>query len=275
LEMQVKLLRVLQERFVDPVGSLNPVKIDVRVIAATHHDLEKEVEAGHFREDLYYRLNVIPLLSPPLRERSEDIPELLDFHAKRFAPAGIAAIMFDQETITALCDYEWPGNVRELSNLIDRFTTLFSGGIVCIRDIPSSMLPKGLQSVQEKILLTPRPILSPVVNLMTPPVPTNDHTFLNRIDNGIYNDSIFADISNSDTALSDVEDVIAMAQGIPCPILPAEGLSLKEHLADMEKSLLTQALNRTGGNVSQTARMLHLQRTTLIEKLNKYSVRVA
>jgi len=272
LDMQVKLLRVLQERVVDPIGSMHPTKIDVRVIAATHRDLELEVQAGRFREDLYYRLNVLPLVSPALRDRREDIPELLQFHALRAAPTAIEPIGFDNETLQSLCEYGWPGNVRELSNLVERFTTLFSGRRVSLRDIPCTMLPKGLQAIQAKLLESDRPESVPVVNLMTPPPPLSGR---------LVNDCSLVDhdcelpVLTQDGVHSDVEDIISMTQGIPMAVLPPEGLSLKDHLAEMEKSLLTQAMNRTGGNVSQTARMLHLQRTTLIEKLHKYAVRVA
>jgi len=272
LDMQVKLLRVLQERVVDPIGSMHPTKIDVRVIAATHRDLELEVQAGRFREDLYYRLNVLPLLSPALRERREDIPELLQFHALRAAPTGIEPIGFDNETLESFCKYGWPGNVRELSNLVDRFTTLFSGRTVSLRDIPSTMLPKGLQPIQAKLLETARPDPVPVVNLMTPPPPLSSR-LVNKA--SLVDHDSELPVLTQDGVHSDVEDIISMTQDIPLAVLPPEGLSLKDHLAEMEKSLLTQAMARTGGNVSQTARMLHLQRTTLIEKLHKYDVRVA
>ena len=267
LDMQVKLLRVLQERMVDPVGAAQATRIDVRVIAATHRDLEAEVSAGRFREDLYYRLNVLPLASPALRERPEDVPELLAHHASRSAPQGCAPISFNAETVEALRAYAWPGNVRELSNLVDRFTTLFSGRCVSLRDIPLAMLPKGLhaahQAMAECAQSTPA-----VYNLMSPAASVGGHP-LPEDAAAIPRAAIAA------TVATDVEQSILMAQGGATVVLPPEGLSLKDHLADTERSLLEQALARTGGNVSQTARLLQLQRTTLIEKLNKYAMRAA
>ncbi|MEY3720647.1 MAG: Nitrogen assimilation regulatory protein, partial [Pseudomonadota bacterium] len=147
LDMQVKLLRVLQERMVDPVGSSRPVEVDVRVIAATHRDLEEEIAAGRFREDLYYRLNVLPVRTPPLRERGDDIPLLLKHYAEKFAHKG-APISFSPEFLDALKTYDWPGNVRELSNLVHRFSTLFAGQYLALSAVPSAMLPKGLQKLQ-------------------------------------------------------------------------------------------------------------------------------
>jgi sigma-54 specific flagellar transcriptional regulator A len=273
LEMQVKLLRVLQERVVDPVGSIQATRVDVRVIAATHRDLEAEVAAGRFREDLYYRLNVLPLVSPALRERAEDVPELLSHHATRLAPQGCDPITFDADTLQALSGYAWPGNVRELGNLVDRFTTLFSGRCISLRDIPLSMLPKGLHAAHKAMV--ERAQSEPAVyNLMVPSPPTADVAAQSSaLDSGAGHVAI----TQQDPArvATDVEQSILMAQGGPTAVLPPEGLSLKDHLADMERSLLEQALARAGGNVSQTARLLHLQRTTLIEKLNKYSMRAA
>ena len=130
LDMQVKLLRVLQDRCVVPVGATRSVAIDVRVIAATHKNLAQDVAQARFREDLYYRLNVLPCHTAPLRERQEDIPELLAFYAERHAQEGHAPIQFDDDLMRALVTYGWPGNVRELSNLVDRFTTLFPGQCV-------------------------------------------------------------------------------------------------------------------------------------------------
>lgn len=273
LDMQVKLLRVLQERVVDPVGSMQSTPIDVRVVAATHRDLEAEVLAGRFREDLYYRLNVMPLASPALRDRSEDVPELLSHHASRLAPDGCAPITFDQGTLDALQAYVWPGNVRELSNLVDRFTTLFSGRCVSLRDIPLPMLPRGLHAAQECLALQAHS--TPVVyNLMSPAAAQAGGKVLPHDPADRMVDSGDAAGLNSGVA-TDVEQSILMAQGGPTVVLPPQGLSLKDHLAETERSLLEQALARSGGNVSQTARLLQIQRTTLIEKLNKYAMRAA
>src|SRR5437899_9775280 len=128
LSMQVKLLRVLQERCVRPVGGTDEVAIDVRVIAATNRDLERQVAENTFREDLYYRLNVIPVTVPPLRERREDVPLLVNHFVKKYAKsAGRAISQVSPESFNLLSTYEWPGNVRQLENTIERAVALETG----------------------------------------------------------------------------------------------------------------------------------------------------
>jgi two-component system response regulator PilR (NtrC family) len=125
LAMQVKLLRVLQERTVRPVGSTSEISVDVRVIAATNRDLDKAVAENLFREDLYYRLNVIPIRVPPLRERREDIPLLTNHFLKKYASAASRSILrVHKDSFDSLCDYEWPGNVRQLENTVERAVAL-------------------------------------------------------------------------------------------------------------------------------------------------------
>jgi sigma-54 specific flagellar transcriptional regulator A len=265
LDMQVKLLRVLQERTVDPVGGLKSVEVDVRVVAATHRDLEAEIEAGRFREDLYYRLNVLPLNTPALRQRTQDVPALLAHFAEHFAVKGQTPISFTADFIEALKDYAWPGNVRELSNLVDRFNTLFSGQLLSLATVPSSLLPRGLRTLQSQRVSTP------IADSLEIVAPLSAKDMLQSANAEVMNPfanpapPLAMDLHN------EVEDIIMLAQGLPS--LPPEGLSLKDRLADIEKDLIVQALNRTDGNVSQTARLLNLQRTTLIEKLNKYDLR--
>jgi two-component system, NtrC family, response regulator PilR len=125
LAMQVKLLRVLQERTVRPVGSTSEISIDVRVIAATNRELDKAVAENLFREDLYYRLSVIPIRVPPLRERPEDVPLLVNHFLKKYAmAAGRSILRVHAGSLSALCDYEWPGNVRQLENTVERAVAL-------------------------------------------------------------------------------------------------------------------------------------------------------
>jgi transcriptional regulator with PAS, ATPase and Fis domain len=128
LTMQVKLLRVLQERSVRPVGGTTEIPIDVRVIAATNRDLDKQVAENTFREDLYYRLSVIPVSVPPLRERREDIQLLVNHFLKKYAPAaGKSILRVNPQSLGALCGYDWPGNVRQLENTIERAVALETG----------------------------------------------------------------------------------------------------------------------------------------------------
>ncbi len=259
LDIQVKLLRVLQERAVDPVGSMKSVDVDVRVVAASHKDLEAEVKAGRFREDLYYRLNVLPLHSPPLRRRVDDIPELAQFHAQRLAPKGRNAIRFSPDMLLALKSYHWPGNVRELINLVDRFTALFPGQEIGLRTVPAAMLPKGLAALRDELF---GKIAASNVLTLFPEVPEEARDSLPE--------TLDADPSEDDNA---VQDIIMLAQGMD--ELPSEGIQLKQRMAEIERHYIAQALELSEGNVSKTAKLLSLQRTTLIEKINKYELRVA
>ncbi len=151
LDMQVKLLRVLQEGEVDPIGSKRPVAVDVRIISATNRDLAEAVKAGTFREDLYYRLNVFPIAVPPLRERKEDIPALLEHFIKRFnAQERLTISGATAETIELLRNHEWKGNVRQLENTVFRAMILSDGDKLKPQDFPqiSGMAP---------VLSTPEP----------------------------------------------------------------------------------------------------------------------
>ena len=136
LNLQAKLLRVLQEKVFEKVGSSEPVKVDVRVIAATNKDIENELAEGRFRQDLYYRLNVLPLYIPPLRERREDIPELTDFFLKRLNHDTKKQIRgFTSTAMEALLTYSWPGNVRELENVVERAVVICSDEYIGPRDL--------------------------------------------------------------------------------------------------------------------------------------------
>lgn len=303
LDMQVKLLRVLQERTIDPIGSTRPIPIDVRVIAATHRDIEGEIASGHFRQDLFYRLNVLPIEMPPLRARLEDIPDLVDQFARRHAPSGKPPVQLEDDLLNALQCYDWPGNVRELSNLIDRFSVLFPGRRLNLRAVPPTMLPRGLRPYAEQMLaLSEAPCrIDTALESPSSPAPHG----VRQIVDGFEHDSPDAesaalamigsepvDTSPALLAITEqnpdalagpdysvraqphsVEEIVMMVEDPE--ELPEDGLHLKQHLADIERSLIRQALERSAGNISQTARLLRLQRTTLIEKINKYDLRIA
>jgi DNA-binding NtrC family response regulator len=138
--LQVKLLRVLQERAVQPVGAEAPVHVDVRVMAASNRDIEADVEAGRFRADLFYRLSVVTLTIPPLRERREDIPELVESYIGHLrARVGRHVEGITEEALDALVLYEWPGNVRELINVIERALLLCREEVVGLEDLPAAI----------------------------------------------------------------------------------------------------------------------------------------
>jgi sigma-54 specific flagellar transcriptional regulator A len=142
LPMQVKLLRVLQERTFERVGSNKTITADVRIIAATHVDLETAIEGGRFREDLYYRLNVFPIDMPVLKDRVEDLPMLISDLTERLEHEGGVGISLTQTAIESLAHYSWPGNIRELANLIERLSILYPNGVIDVHDIPEKYQAK-------------------------------------------------------------------------------------------------------------------------------------
>ena len=274
-DMQVKLLRVLQSRRVEPLGAAESIPIDVRVVAATHRKLEQEVVEGRFREDLYYRLNVIPMHTAALRERPEDIRELLDFYAHRHAAEGCEPLTLDDDLMQALYRYDWPGNVRELSNLVDRFSALFPGQRVSLATLPDWVLPPGLARIRSALWPTftghdPREAADAAYEMLTvrpaSPMPTPRPC--------AQRDDRLHELSPSPAAPHEdnpAEAAIRMAIGLEP--LEEQGLSLRDRMQQIERGYIEQALERTNWNVSQTARLLSLQRTTLIEKINKYGMR--
>jgi Nif-specific regulatory protein len=140
LPLQAKLLRVLQERIFERIGSSKPIKVDVRVIAATNKNLQKEVAVGNFREDLFWRLNVVPIVLPPLRERKEDIPLLLNYYLDKFNQVYQKNIRFSSEACEALKAYHWPGNIRELANTVERLIIMAEENSIRESDISMEIL---------------------------------------------------------------------------------------------------------------------------------------
>ena len=235
LPMQVKLLRVLQERQFARVGGGKAVQADVRVIAATHRDLEAMIRTLAFREDLYYRLNVFPIETPPLRDRADDIPLLLQELLNRHAEQHKGIIRLTQRAMESLMQYAWPGNVRELSNLIERLLILYPNQIVDVADLPGRYRLLPCEPRDERLTeMDERDALAAV--FQSPP----------ELDPGI---------------------------AMPLPMqLPQEGVNLKEMLADLEVELIRQALESQDGVVARAADLLSMRRTTLVEKMKKYGM---
>jgi sigma-54 specific flagellar transcriptional regulator A len=290
LDMQVKLLRVLQERQIEPLGANKSVAIDVRVIAATHKDLEKDIAEHKFREDLYYRLNVLPVRTAALRERPEDIAELMNFFLAKFTPPTIKPLVCADNLVEALKRYPWPGNIRELSNIADRFSALYAGQTLDLFAIPEWLLPKGLAAIRAEMPAPPPPVDLPMKSqvaafsgddamqaLLDPPDAVTLRPVPTPMVHVAANDALDPALAILGAVGVDegnpVEDVIRLAMGMD-PLLP-DGISLRDKLIDIERSYIEQALQRTDWNVSQTARILSLQRTTLIEKINKYGFKRA
>ncbi|MDO9372644.1 MAG: sigma-54 dependent transcriptional regulator [Gammaproteobacteria bacterium] len=171
LPMQVKLLRVLQERTFERVGSNKSINANLRIIAATHIKLEEAIRAGRFREDLYYRLNVFPIDMPPLRERVEDIPLLVNELILRIEHEKRGSVRLTPAAVLALCQYPWSGNVRELANLIERLAILYPYGVVEVADLPEKFrVQEGAHSAASVHEAAPAPVPAPAT-LDTPRLP--------------------------------------------------------------------------------------------------------
>jgi len=209
LPLQVKLLRVLQEREFERVGGSRTIHVDVRIVAATNQDLETLVEEKRFRKDLFYRLNVIPMVIPPLRERRSDIPLLIDHFLTRFNQSKHTEISgLAPDAIRTLTEYDWPGNIRELENMIERLVVLKKRGVLSIGDLPEKICRRASGSE-----LTERFIR--------------------------FNE---------------------------------DGINLSSEVELYEKHLIMEALRKANGVTARAAQLLHLNRTTLVEKLKRKGV---
>ena len=208
LALQSKLLRALQEREVERVGDSRPTKFDIRVIAATNADLHQMVKAGSFREDLFYRLNVIPVTLPPLRTRLEDIPLLArHFVQKSCKDNGLPAKIVSQDSLRLLMGYHWPGNIRQFENAIEHAVALSGASL----EIGPESLPDQLRER-------------------------------------------------------------ATGSMAAYPRIPDEGICFTDVVSGLERDLILQCLEKTGGNKRQAARLLNLSRTTFIDKLQRLQV---
>ncbi|GGJ80439.1 sigma-54 dependent transcriptional regulator [Pseudomonas matsuisoli] len=233
LPMQVKLLRVLQERTYERIGSNKTQTADVRIIAATHKDLEKMISDGSFREDLFYRLNVFPIDMAPLRDRAEDIPLLLNELISRMEHEKRGSIRFNSSAIMSLCQHDWPGNVRELANLVERLAIMHPYGVIGVGELPMKF--RYVEDDVEHLASS----LSEELN-----------------ERAAISDEVFSSSTIS-------------ANGA---LLPPEGLDLKDYLGNLEQTLIQQALDDAGGVVARAAERLRIRRTTLVEKMRKYGM---
>jgi len=241
LQMQVKLLRVLQERSYERVGGTKAIQADVRVIAATHRNLEEMIEKGSFREDLYYRLNVFPIENPSLNERADDIPLLLKELMRRVNEQSGTSAKFTERAVESLKEHAWPGNIRELANLVERMVIMFPEKVV---DVPD--LPNKYRYIE--------------VDAYEPEYPEE-----------LLEKDAFNDIFSSGFSDYDNEPEPEFSQP-GSGVLPEEGIELKDYLAELEISLITQALERFDYVVARAAEILGVRRTTLVEKMKKYNL---
>ena len=268
LELQAKLLRVLEEREVVPLGASAGITIDVRIVAATHQDLEGMVTRGEFREDLYHRLNVIPILIPPLRQRRADIPELCLYFATKYSEKR--SISFTPETLELLSKYDWPGNVREVANLVKRLSVLSPSDIIDLYNIPDALLPKMLLEIRNDFASSVSSHDHHVggeTQKISQSVPPNDSTDGFEEESELPQPPIPAETPNASSA-TEVERIIRLSQSINQ--IPDSGIETKNLLHEIETNLIRAALDQSEGNVSKAAKLLKIGRTTLIQKLDKH-----
>jgi len=251
LQMQVKLLRVLQERSFERVGSNRTQLCNVRIIAATHRDLEAAILAGRFREDLFYRLNVFPVQMPPLRERLDDLPILIEHLLRRQGQNSGRHIRLGKDAMACLAGNRWPGNVRELANLLERLAILYPDQTIGADDLPERYRAGGPSAWFDGSVR----VAAPEARLaaIAPPAegPATDSIDERRM---------------LDSALEEADEEVEPAEHA----LKSGGIDLKDHLSAIEIGLIRKALAEADGTVAEAARLLRIRRTTLVEKLRKY-----
>lgn len=236
--LQAKLLRVLQDKKFAPLGGNELKEVNVRIIAATNKNLQQAVKGGEFRLDLYYRLNVLPIPIPPLRERSEDIPALLHhfIHLANRTQGVSSPCYLTDDLMRFLCQYSWPGNVRQLQNIVERLVVMRGGGALSLVDLPRELLDQSLEELSFE-----RPASAPSLTL---PRPQAKMPLARPVDHQVVYPANFGD-------------------------LPESGIDLTQFIEGLENTLIKQALERTGNNRNQAAKLLGLNRTTLVERIKK------
>ena len=235
--MQVKLLRVLQERYFERVGSGKPIKCDVRIVAATHQNLEEKIQEKSFREDLYYRLNIFPIALPPLRERPDDLARLVASFLATAKQKGQGWLEISEPAMGCLLAYDWPGNVRELGNLLERLLVLYPNQLVGEQDLPSHYTRNGKAGIKSEY----------------------DNPQLDLLSQSAVDE------------LFEPKDPLSTDGSIP-EILD-EPIDLKARLADIERDFIIAALEQTDWVTAHAANWLKLQRTTLVEKMRKLDIK--
>jgi sigma-54 dependent transcriptional regulator, flagellar regulatory protein len=257
LPMQVKLLRVLQEHSFERVGSSTTIQCDVRIIAATHRNLRQRVADGSFREDLYHRLNVVELGTPALRERIDDLPELLTHFVDMNVAEGRDEVRFGRRALAAMRAYPWPGNVRELENLVERLSVMNGGQLVELCDLPEAIAdavpPEGLVEDEEQAGRSEA-------------VPAGAGDALPE--------ELVEAVLTSGSAIELPPE--AGQGGAPLlslvPALPSEGIDLAAQLRAIERRYMELALERSDYVLTRAATLLGLKRTTLMDKLRRHGL---
>jgi sigma-54 specific flagellar transcriptional regulator A len=249
--MQVKLLRMLEERTFTRIGGSKPISVDVRFVCATHRDLTQLIAEQKFREDLYYRINVFPIILPPLKERLADIPDLVRFIIERFEAQGFpkAPILTDG-ALDALKSYEWPGNVRELRNILERAGALFVGRAIDFATMAGLIRPgQPIDRAEEAEAIWDAVAEFAEDPVVSPENPDADEMPARPVDVAINNDA-----------------------GVRTILSARDGFNLKDYVSALEIAFIRVALEDEDGSVSAAARRLGIQRTTLIEKMRKFGI---
>lgn len=241
LPMQVKLLRVLQEKCFERVGSNVTQACNVRILAATHRNLEEMVTEGSFRQDLFYRLEVFPIEVPPLREHPEDVAVLMGKFMAKLEAKGMRTPRFSSSAMRSLQLYSWPGNVRELENLMERMAITHAEQVVRSSDLPKQYRVLDVVDLDDEDDTVDGADQAALLNALTRDRGEEDELTTPQIHDGQ-------------------------------PVLPDSGLNLKNYLQDLEQWFISEALRKEDGVITRAAQLLGLQRTTLAEKMKKLGI---
>lgn len=251
LRLQAKLLRVLQEKKFSAVGSNKTIEADVRIVAATNIDLEQAIEKGSFRLDLFYRINVLPITLPALRERGEDVVRLLEHFVVKanIDNQKLNQCYFSSEVLSVLKGYTWPGNIRELQNVVNQLVVLKDGGQITLADLPQKYLNTNSMTA---LIEEPSTFNAPV------------RTVKERFEHEISSErQPTLPVHPMADELQDFETMLLNVK------LPEEGIVLTKSIESFENHLILQALQVTGNNKNQAAKLLGMNRTTLVERIKK------
>jgi transcriptional regulator with PAS, ATPase and Fis domain len=291
LTLQAKLLRVLQDKKFAPLGGNELKEVNVRIVAATNKDLIQAVKKGEFRLDLYYRLNVLPIHIPPLRERPEDIPPLISYFTEITNRSQISSspCHLSEELIKHFCELSWPGNIRQLQNTLERLFVMKGGGVIRPQDVPKDLWRQFVIDLEEqkpsenKMLadfswdhLSQKGFFERRVYPVPHSVETNKFSSLHSNTQG--DKSLLQGELNSEKPSPEGIARGSLTTGSPDQEifvpdqfgkLPPDGINLQEFIEELENSLILQALDRTGHNRNKAAKLLGLNRTTLVERIKK------
>jgi DNA-binding NtrC family response regulator len=254
ITMQVKLLRVLQERVFTPVGSNREIESNVRVIAATNRPLEQMITEGKFREDLFYRLNVVPIFLPALADRKNDIETLVNGFIKKFNKSHVKRVIgISPETMTVLKKYQWPGNIRELENVIEHMFILENSNTLTLASLPDSVLAATGTTLAAVAAENAKA--------------SSSEQLENAVDSMIEDDTL--DAGGDDAEMSDSSDIEA---GNEMVSINGEALDFNKHKEAFEREFIVKALKTFKGRINQTALHANIPKKTLLRKIEKYGI---